>query len=124
MKTMNIALWILQGLLAVLFLLSGGVKAIRSKSQLLANKQMAWANDFSAAQIRLIGVAEVLGALGLVLPWALGIAPILTPVAAGCLAFIMGGAAVTHQRRKEPFVPPVVLAVLALGVALGRLQSV
>jgi|HubBroStandDraft_1064217.scaffolds.fasta_scaffold34802_3 DoxX-like protein len=120
---MNIALWVVQGLLAAIFLLTGGMKALRSKAQLLANKHMGWANDFSATQIKLIGWAEVLGALGLTLPWALSIAPILTPAAAGCLAIVMGGAALIHKRRNEPFAPPLVLGILALGVAIGRLQT-
>jgi hypothetical protein len=122
-ETMNIALWLVQSLLAAGFLLAGGMKALRPRAQLLTDKRMAWANDFSATQIKLIGAAEVAGAFGLVLPWALGVAPILTPVAAGCLAIIMGGAALTHKKRNEPFAPPLVLGVLALGVAIGRFQN-
>src|SRR5271154_2114679 len=117
---MNIALWVVQGLLAAIFLLAGGMKALRSRAQLLANKHMGWVDDFSATQVKLIGLAEVLGALGLILPWAFGIVPVITPVAAGCLALIMGGAALTHKERDEPFAPPLVLGILALGVAIGR----
>lgn len=117
---MNYALWGLQGLLAFAFLAAGGNKLAQSREKLVANPMMAWANDFTEGQIKLIGLAEVLGAIGLIAPYALGILPILTPVAAICLALLMGGAAQTHLRRKEPIVPNVVLATLALGVAAGR----
>ena len=117
---MNTVLWILQGLLAFVFVASGGMKVVRTKAQLKAMPQMGWADDFSEPQIKAIGLVEVIGAVGLVLPWALGILPILTPIAAAGLAVIMGGAAATHLRRKEPAVPPMVLAVLAAGVAIGR----
>jgi uncharacterized membrane protein YphA (DoxX/SURF4 family) len=123
-ETMNIALWVVQGLLAAIFLLAGTMKILRSRPQLLANKHMGWVNDFSATQIKLIGLAEVAGALGLILPWAFGIVPILTPVAAFCLALLMGGAALTHNGRSEPLVPPFVLGILALGVVIGRLQTI
>ncbi|MFO0682998.1 MAG: DoxX family protein [Sandaracinus sp.] len=117
---MNYALWGLQGLLALVFLAAGGNKLAQSREKLLANPMMGWANDFSSSQIKLIGLAEVLGAIGLVAPYATGILPILTPVAALALAVLMLGAAATHARRKEPWIPPVVLAVLSLGLAAGR----
>jgi uncharacterized membrane protein YphA (DoxX/SURF4 family) len=117
---MNIALWGLQGLLAVVFLGAGSMKLLRSKEQILANKQMGWAIDFSPTQIKLLAILEVLGALGLVLPWALGVVPILTPVAALCLTVIIAGAVATHAKRHEPWVPTAVLAGLLLLVAAGR----
>ena len=58
--------------------------------------------------------------ISLVVPWALGIAPFLTPVAGVCVALLMGGAVSTHMRRKEPMLVPAVLAALALSVAVGR----
>ena len=83
---------------------------------------MAWVDDFSPTSVRLIGTAEILGALGLVLPAVTGIAPILTPIAAVGLVVIMVGAAITHVRRKEPAIVPanIVLLVLAVVVAWGR----
>jgi uncharacterized membrane protein YphA (DoxX/SURF4 family) len=121
--SMNIAFWVLQGLLAAAFAAAGSLKLSRSKEQLLANKQMGWANDFSPAQIKLIGGAELLGALGLILPWALKIEPLLTPIAAVCLVIIMVGAVLTHRKRHEPFAPPLVLAVLLLVIAAGRFAT-
>lgn len=65
----------------------------------------------------MIGLAEVLGAVGLIVPWATRIVPVLTPVAAVGLAVLMAGAAQTHRRRKEP---AIVLAIIAAVIAVGR----
>ncbi|MBI3962282.1 MAG: DoxX family protein, partial [Deinococcus sp.] len=77
---MNIVLWIVQGLLALGFLMAGATKLMRSKAQLAP--RMPWVEDFSLGTIRAIGAVEVLGALGLVLPTLMGILPWLTPLAA------------------------------------------
>ncbi|MET0162683.1 MAG: DoxX family protein [Microbacteriaceae bacterium] len=109
---MLIAYWIVAGLLALAMLAAGAMKTVRPKPQLHA-AGMAWVEDFSATQVKLIGIAEVLGALGLVLPMLTGIAPILSPIAAAALLVIMIGAAVVHVRRAEPPVPGMVLSALA-----------
>lgn len=118
---MNTALWAVQAVLALAFLFTGGNKILRSKES-LAKLGMTFVEDFSAISVKLIGVAEVLGALGLILPRATGIAPVLTPIAAVGLAVIMIGAAVTHLRRKESksVGPNALLFVLAVFVAIGR----
>jgi len=117
---MDIALWTVQILLALAFLGAGIMKSTQPKEKFAAN--MAWVEDFSPGTIRLIGVAELLGALGLILPAVTGLAPILVPLAATGLAVIMIGAAITHARRKEPqmIVVNVVLLLLAVFVAWGR----
>ncbi len=117
---MNIALWVVQILLAVAFLGSGLMKLTQPKEKIATS--MAWAADFSPTAIKLIGLVEVLGALGLVLPAVTGIAPILTPLAAVGLALVMVGAAITHARRGESqmIVVNVVLLLLAAFVAWGR----
>lgn len=117
---MNTALWIAQGLLAVAFLMAGGLKVTRSNAEL--QSQMAFVEDFSDQQITAIGIAEVLGALGLVLPGLFGIAPILTPLAATGLTITMLLAAAVHVRREElpMVVPNLVLGALAAFVAWGR----
>jgi uncharacterized membrane protein YphA (DoxX/SURF4 family) len=119
---MNMALWIVAIVLAVAFAGSGLLKLVRSKDQLVTSG-FGWAEDFSPATIRLIGVAEILGALGLILPGALHISPILVPLAAIGLALVMVGAAVVHSRRKEaPMIAiNAVMLVLALFVVWGRL---
>jgi hypothetical protein len=104
----------------VAFLFAGSSKALRPKDALA--QQMAWVEDFSPNTVKLIGSAEILGALGLVLPAWTGIAPVLTPLAAVGLMIVMVGAAVTHVRRKENpmVVANAVLFVLLAVVAWGR----
>ena len=116
---MNVGLWVLQGLLSVAVFLAGTMKLVSSKD-VLVTRGMGWAEDFSARNVKLIGLAEVLGAIGLVAPRATGIAPLLTPVAAVCLCAIMIGGAVVHVRRNENPAPPIVLGVVAVAVAVGR----
>jgi uncharacterized membrane protein YphA (DoxX/SURF4 family) len=118
----NIALWVVAGLLALVFLGAGFAKLTQPKEKLQANPNMAWTEDFSPGMIRTIGALEVLGGLGLILPELTGIAPALTPLAAVGLALVMLGAAVTHTRRKETqaIAVNVVLGALAAFVAVGR----
>jgi uncharacterized membrane protein YphA (DoxX/SURF4 family) len=119
---MNVFLWIVAGLLAAMFLAAGLMKLTQERRKLLANPNMKWTEDFSAGTIKLIGTAEVLGAVGLILPAALDIAPVLVPLAATGLAVLMLGAAITHARRKEPqaIVINAVLLILAVIVAIFR----
>ncbi|MEV5965280.1 DoxX family protein [Kribbella sp. NPDC051952] len=118
---MNIFLWIVAGVLAAFFLAAGITKLSQSKEKLQAG-QMKWVEDFSAGTVKFIGAVELLGAIGLILPAALDIAPILVPLAATGLAVIMIGAIVTHGRRKEfpPVAINVVILILALLVAIFR----
>ena len=118
---MNTTLWIIAGLLAAAFFLAGLMKLAQPKAK-LAESGMAWTEDFTDSQVKLIGLVEVLGALGLILPAALDIAPILTPIAAAGLALTMLGATVVHARRGEKSNIPVtlVLAALAAFVAVMR----
>ncbi|MGS2645634.1 DoxX family protein [Streptosporangium sp. LJ11] len=117
---MNIALWVVQGLLALAFLFAGLTKATKSRADL--SGQMPWVEDFSDGQVRIIGILEVLAGVGLILPAVTGILPVLTPIAAAALVITMIGALVVHLRRKEypGIVVNVVLLVLAAFVAWGR----
>jgi hypothetical protein len=83
---------------------------------------MAWTEDFSAGAVKAIGAAELLGAIGLILPALLDIAPVLVPLAATGLALTMIGAVVVHIRRGETqaIAPSAVLFVLSAIVAWGR----
>ncbi|TJZ59102.1 DoxX family protein [Streptomyces piniterrae] len=118
---MNITLWIITSVLALAFLAAGLMKISQPKEKLTASG-MAWAEDFSPTSVRAIGAVEALGALGLILPAALGIAPVLAAWAALGLAATMLGAAAVHLRRKEAKAIPVnlVLLLLATVVAWGR----
>jgi hypothetical protein len=117
---MSIFLWILQALLAALFAASGLGKAVQAKDELAAKYE--WMHDVSQSTVRFIGVAELLGAIGLIGPAATGIAPVLTPVAATGLAVLSALAVALHLRRRETRGVTVagVLCVLAAFVAWGR----
>jgi hypothetical protein len=90
--------------------------------QKIIDAGLTWAEDYSDGQVKLIGLAELLGGIGLVAPPLLDTAEILSPIAAACLAALWAGAVVVHVRRKElkEFVPAAVLVVLAAFVAFGR----
>jgi hypothetical protein len=117
----NTVLWIIAGLLAVVFLATGARLLIRTREQLAASG-MGWATDVSSGTVKVIGALEVLGAIGLVLPALLDVATVLVPLAATGLALVMVGAAAVHLRHAEAQKVPVnlVLLVLAVVVAVGR----
>lgn len=96
---MNTALWIAQLISGAMFILAGLAKSTQPKDKLAKN--MPWANNFSAIQVKLIGLSELLGGIGLIVPWYFGIAPILTPIAAASLALVMVCAAIYHFGHKE-----------------------
>ncbi len=117
---MNIVFWILQGLLALLYLAAGGFKALQPAA---AQERMAWAKRRSQTYIRNVGLVELLGALGLILPWATGILPWLTPLAALGLTVIQVLAIFQeHLPLGETKAIPanVVLGLLSLAVVVGR----
>ena len=118
---MNIALWIVAGLLAAAMFGSGLMKVAQPREKLIKSG-MGWAEDFPAGAVKLIGALEMLGALGLILPALLDIAPILVPVAATGLAITMAGAVIVHLRRKEysAIAPAAVFLLMALFIAWGR----
>jgi len=113
---MTRALWIVQGLLAIIFLIAGGMKFVMSLEEL--TKQMPLPGLF----LRFIGAVEVLGAIGLILPGLLRIRPGLTPLAAAGLAIIMIGATVTTLASGEVAMAliPLLVGLLAAFVAYGR----
>lgn len=120
---MNLALWIVAGLLAVAYLLGGGSKVIMAKEKIAAFGPSArWVEDFSAGTVKAIGALEVLAAAGLVLPATLDTAPVLVPLAALGLVLLMAGAAITRLRRHEIRLMVVDLIYIALAafVAWGR----
>lgn len=118
---MSITLWIIASILALAFLATGAMKLAQPQEKLAASG-MGWTEDVPTSAIKAIGLAEVLGALGLIVPAVAGIATFLVPVAATGLAIVMVGAIITHLKRdeKQPALVAVVLASLALIVAVGR----
>jgi uncharacterized membrane protein YphA (DoxX/SURF4 family) len=121
---MYIALWIVQVLVALGFLFAGGAKIFTPIEKL--HGQMAWTNHASAPVVRLVGILELLGAVGLILPVATRIAPVLTPIAAICLVITMIVAIVIHLRLNDAkgISAPLVLLLLSLFIAIGYLVIV
>ncbi|MGD9890066.1 MAG: DoxX family protein [Dehalococcoidia bacterium] len=119
---MNLMLWIITGLLAVVYLGAGAGKLIVPKEKLAAFPGGGWINDFSAGAVKGIGVLEVLAAMGLILPAAFDIVPVLVPLAALGLVMLMTGAVITRIRRHEvkPMVADLAYLALAAFVAWGR----
>ncbi|MFI9384319.1 DoxX family protein [Kutzneria sp. NPDC052558] len=119
---MNIALWVVQALLALVYLGAGGMKVARPREQLVATGRFDWMKDTSDAGVKAVGAVEVLGALGLILPELTGIAPILTPIAAVGLVVVQVGAIRVHLTRgeRQPLPANVILLLLAAFVAVGR----
>lgn len=118
---MNVALWIGQGLLAAVFLYSGIAKSSMSKARLIEIGQTGVAR-YPLPFIRVIAGLELAGAVGLIVPEATGIAPILTPLAAVGLAVIMVGAAFSHRVLGEykQIGGNIVLLLICVFVAVGR----
>lgn len=121
---MNVALWIAQAVLAVTFLISGSLKLVMSKERMIATRQTG-VKPFPLPAIRVIATCELLGVLGIVLPWATGIAPVLTPLAAVGMVGLMIGAAISHSTLREYPQATLNLTLLAIAafVAVGRFAS-
>ena len=115
-KTTNAILWTIQALLAALFLFAGVMKLVIPAAQLEAQ------SPFSAAFLHFIALAEIAGALGLVLPGLTRILPRLTPLAATGLVIIMAGATITSLGSGPVAILPSVAGALAAVVAYGRLR--
>lgn len=122
---MNIVLWIVQILLALAFLMAGTMKATQPLDKLAV--RMKWVNAMKPPQlVRLIGILEILAAIGLILPAVTGILPWLTPVAAAGLVLTMIGAIIVHTRIGESsrVAPNIVLLLLAAFIVVGRFAVV
>ncbi|GAB6904149.1 DoxX family protein [Kineosporia succinea] len=119
---MTIAFWVLAALLALFYLYSGGLKVVRTRDQL--RPMMAWVDSVPLPALRTIGVLEVLGALGLVLPPLTGIAPVLAVAAAIGLALIQVGGTATHVSRGETSVIGLNLALLVAAAVTAWLATV
>ena len=116
---MNYVLWIVQGLLALIFLFTGGIKLV------LPIEMLTGQTPLPGLFVRFLGVAEVLGAVGLILPWLLGIRLGLTRLAAAGLVIIMTGATVLTLAEVVPggvalALIPLVVGLLSAFVAYGR----
>ena len=119
---MIIAYWIIAGLLALVYLLSGGMKVVRSREQLIAAGQ-GWVEGANTGIVKLVGALEVAGALGLILPPITGIAPSLAPMAALGLVLVQAVAIGVHMKLNDTKSLPVNIILLALAVAAAWLGA-
>lgn len=119
-RALRASLWVAQALLSAAFIMAGFMKATAPIAELAT--QMAWVNDFATPIVRFIGVAELLGGLGLLLPSITRIKPVLTPIAASGLLAVMVLAAGYHVAKGEAalIVPNILLGALAAFIAWGR----
>jgi hypothetical protein len=118
---MEIAYWIVAGLLAVFYLYAGGMKVVRSQQQL--QPMMGWVDTVPMPLVRTIGVLEALGAVGLILPPLTGIAPGLAVAAAIGLVLIQVGGIVTHVSRGEARLIGLNIALLVAAAAAAWLGT-
>lgn len=119
---MSLFLWILQIVLAVMFMGIGGQRLTRSAQQL---RKLPWTDRYPVGLIRALGAAEVVAGLCLLLPGMLGMVPLLTPAAAAGLVVLMALAVAMHLRRgqRQAAVLPAILLVMAAIVVWGRLTQ-
>jgi uncharacterized membrane protein YphA (DoxX/SURF4 family) len=118
-KALHIALWVVQVALALAFGMIGVTKLTTSDAVLI-QQSGELVEKYGVGLIRFIGITEILGALGLILPAALRILPVLTPLAAIGLAIIMSLATALHASKGEPIVTQVAFLLLTLFVVWGR----
>jgi uncharacterized membrane protein YphA (DoxX/SURF4 family) len=117
---MNILLWILQILLGLLFIFSGVTKFLMPYEVMIEGAKIVFPHWF----LLFIGVCEILGGIGLIVPWATGIKPGLTPLAAVLLVVIMAGAVVSTALMSVPMaIVPLVVGLLLIVIARGRRSS-
>lgn len=122
---MNIALWIVQALLAFAFVMAGGMKLATPHAELIDAGMGGWVADSPALLIKFIGLSEVAAGLGLILPGLTKIQTWLTPLAAAGLVTVMALAAGTHAMYGElaSLPPNVMMGAMAAFVAWGRFKA-
>jgi hypothetical protein len=121
---MNLALWIVTSILALVLLLASSKMFVpREKMAAMVGRASEWVEDFDSRTLKAIGLLELLGALGLVLPGVLGIAPALVPVTGGCVVLLFVGAVTMRLRRGEriTIIGDLVYLAMALFVTWGRI---
>ena len=120
---MNIALWVAQAILALGFLMAGGMKVFANAKYRKMGERSSGNPGLPKGLVTFIGMSEITGALGVILPMATGVMPQLTPIAAAALALVMLLALGYHVQHKDSFAKmsaPIVLLALSVCVAYGR----
>ena len=111
---MKVVKWIVLGLVAMAYLAPGVMKLVTPYAEMIVEPAMAWASDFSETQVKIIGVLEILGVVGLVLPLFLKKYYKLVPISALALSCLMVGAIITHVGREEAILMNIVILLLTL----------
>ena len=123
-RKLNLALWIVAGILAVVFLVSSSTKLFVPKEKLagMGGTASRWVEDFSPGALKAIGALEFLAAVGLIVPAAVGIAPVLVPLAATGAVLLFAGAVIMRLRRGEraTIIGDLIYLAMAAFVAWGR----
>jgi len=114
----NNLLWVMQGFLSVTFLIAGSAKFFQSPAKVAELVPTAFPLPF----LRVLGALEILGAVGIIMPLAVDVLPVLTPVSSCCMAVVLLAAAVVHLLAKHFSKLPmlIVLLALAITVTVGR----
>ena len=114
---MNTALWVIQGLLSAFFIMPGIGKISGSIQQHIADGHLK--PGASIIPIRLLGILELLGCVGIIVPWLTGIVPILTPITATGFCLIMATGLVVHTKKKEYKMLPMLFVVLVMAAVVA-----
>jgi hypothetical protein len=119
---MNLALWIVTGVLATALFVSTSKMVVPREKMASLGPAAEWVMDFSPGALRAIGILEILAVAGLILPAVLDIAPIMVPVTATCVALLFVCAGIMRFRRGErvTILGDVVYFAMAVFVASGR----
>ena len=124
---MNIGLWILQGCLSLLFITFGYMKLVKSKDELKGLDTLHYVDDFSERNLKLIGILEVLGAIGLILPQLTGILPWLVTLSSFGLVITMLVAMIVHLRRGDgpkSVMINIILLLISSFITYGRFDLI
>lgn len=116
---METTIWILKGIIAMIFFYTGFNKILLPKDKLLENG-MKGLIDLDDKQITTVGVLEVLGAVGLILPSLLNVYPILSAVSAYCLSLTMVVAASINIKLKLPIFPNIIIFIICILIVIGN----
>ena len=114
---MNIILWIIQLLLTAMFAMAGYGKISSTKQQHIADGHIK--PEASVIPLRILGVLEWLGCIGIIVPWLTNIFPVLTPIAACCFCLIMTAGIIVHTQKKEYKMLPLLTAILAISFVVA-----
>jgi hypothetical protein len=114
---MNTTLWVIQALLSAFFVMPGLGKVSRSRQRHIEDGHIK--PNASIIPLRILGVLELLGCVGIIMPWLTGIFPLLTPLTALCFCLLMGAALVIHMRKKEYKMLPMLIFVFMLSAIVA-----